>query len=108
MGSVGALALLGVAVICEVFGDSMMKLSDGFKRKAPIAGIVVGYAAAFYLMALAIEYLPLGFSYAVWTGLGIALTAIVGAIFWKEGFNLTKVAGIAIIIAGVVLMKMGA
>ena len=108
MGSAGALALLGVAVLCEVFGDSMMKLSNGFKRKAPIVGIVAGYAGAFYLMALAIEYLPLGFSYAVWTGLGIALTAIAGAVFWKEGFNLTKVAGIVVIIVGVALMKMGA
>ena len=108
MSQIGALAILGVAVLCEVFGDSMMKLSNGFNRKAPIAGIVVGYGAAFYLMAKSIEYLPLGFSYAVWTGLGIALTAIVGAIFWKEGFNFTKLAGIVVIIAGVVLMKMGA
>ena len=108
MSSVAALAVLGVAVLFEVFGDSMMKLSDGFKRKAPIAGIVVGYAVSFYLMAQSLNYLPLGFAYAVWTGLGIALTAIVGAIAWKEGFNLTKVAGVVIIIAGVVLMKMGA
>lgn len=108
MGTAGALIVLIIAVMCEVFGDSMMKLSNGFKRKAPIAGIVVGYGAAFYLMAQAIEFLPLGFSYAFWTGLGIALTAVVGAVFWKEGFNLTKLAGIALIIAGVVLMKMGA
>ncbi len=59
------------------------------------------------MMSKAIVYLPLSFSYAMWTGLGIALTAIVGAIFWKEGFNLTKLAGIAIIVAGVVLMKIG-
>ncbi len=107
MESIGALAILGIAVLCEVFGDSMMKLSEGFKRKAPIAGIVVGYAGAFYLMSKALVDLPLGFAYAMWTGLGIALTAVVGAIFWKEGFNLTKLAGIAIIIAGVVLMKIG-
>ena len=58
-------------------------------------------------MSQAIGYLPLGFSYAMWTGLGIALTAVVGAIVWKEGFNLTKAAGIVVIIAGVVLMKIG-
>ena len=107
MGSVGALALLGVAVMCEAFGDSMMKLSNGFQKKAPIIGIVIGYAGAFFLMSQAIGYLPLGFSYAMWTGLGIALTAVVGAIVWKEGFNLTKAAGIVVIIAGVVLMKIG-
>lgn len=107
MGTMGALAVLGIAVLCEVFGDSMMKLSNGFQKKAPIIGIVIGYAGAFFLMSKAIVYLPLGFSYAMWAGLGIALTAVVGAIFWKEGFNLTKAAGIAIIIAGVVLMKIG-
>ena len=108
MNSIGALTMLGVAVLFEVFGDSMMKFSDGFRRKLPIIGIVIGYATAFFLMAKSMNYLPLGFTYAVWTGLGIALTAIVGAVIWKEGFNLTKVAGVAIIIAGVVLMKMGA
>ena len=108
MSSAAALAILGVAVVCEVFGDSMMKLSDGFKRKLPVVGIVAGYALAFYLMSLSITVLPLGFSYAMWTGLGIALTAVVGALFWKEGFNLVKVVGIAVIIVGVVLMKMGA
>ena len=100
--------MLGVAVLFEVFGDSMMKFSDGFRRKAPIVGIVVGYAVAFYLMSQAINYLPLGFAYAFWTGLGIALTAIVGAIVWKEGLGLMKVAGIVVIVAGVVLMKIGA
>lgn len=59
--------LLGVAVAFEVFGDSMMKLSQGFTRKAPIIGIVVGYVAAFTLMAQTLESLPLGFVYAVWT-----------------------------------------
>ncbi len=108
MSTAAALAILGVAVVSEVFGDSMMKLSNGFKRKLPIIGIVVGYGLAFYLMSVSITVLPLGFSYAMWTGLGIALTAVVGAIFWKEGFTLAKVAGIVVIIAGVVLMEMGA
>ena len=108
MSYTAALAVLGAGVLFEVFGDSMMKLSDGFRRKLPVFGVAVGYLAAFYLMAQAMEVLPLGFSYAMWTGLGIALTAVVGAIFWKEGFNLVKALGIVAIIAGVVLMEMGA
>ena len=99
--------LLGVAVVFEVFADSMMKLSNGFTRKPPIIGIVVGYIVAFYLIALTLEQLPLGFAYAVWTGLGIALTAVVGAAFWHEGFNAKKAAGLVAIIAGVVVLKMG-
>lgn len=99
--------LLGVAIVFEVFGDSMMKLSHGFTRKAPIIGIVVGYLVAFYLMAQTLEQLPLGFAYAVWTGLGIALTAVVGTAFWGEGFNAKKAVGLVAIIGGVLVLKLG-
>ena len=96
-----AYLLIGVAVIAEVFGDSMMKLSNGFQRKLPLVGTVVGYGIAFYLIAQALEHLPLGPVYAAWTGLGIALTAVVGAVVWKEGFNVKKALGLAAIIGGV-------
>lgn len=100
--------LLGIAVVFEVFADSMMKLSNGFTKKLPIIGIVAGYVVAFYLIAQTLEQLPLGFAYAVWTGLGIALTAVVGALFWHEGFNMKKAAGLVAIIVGVVVLKLGA
>ncbi|HIY84275.1 DMT family transporter [Rubneribacter sp.] len=99
--------MLAVAVVCEVFGDSMMKLSHGFEKKAPLIGVAAGYLAAFYLIAQTLEQLPLGFTYAAWTGLGIALTAVVGALFWKEPFNAKKIVGIIAVIAGVVLLKLG-
>ena len=98
---------LGAAVLCEVFGDTMMKVSDGFVRKAPIVGIVAGYVAAFSLEAQALKTLPLGFVYAAWTGLGIVLTALVGAVIWCERITWKKALGIAAIIAGVVFMKAG-
>lgn len=98
---------LGAAVLCEVFGDTMMKLSEGFARKAPIIGIVIGYIAAFALEAQALKVLPLGFVYAAWTGLGVVLTALVGAVIWREHITWKKSLGIAAIVAGVVLMKAG-
>lgn len=96
-----------VAVVFEVFGDSMMKLSNGFKRKLPLVGTAIGYLVAFYLISLTLEHLPLGPVYAAWTGLGIALTAVVGAVFWKEGFNLKKALGLVCIIGGVIVLKLG-
>lgn len=99
--------LLGIAVLAEVFADSMMKLSNGFTKKPPIIGIVVGYVIAFYLMAQTLEELPLGVVYSIWTGAGIALTAVMGALFWHEGMNAKKVLGIVVIIAGVIVLKMG-
>lgn len=103
----GAYALILVAVAFEVFGDSMMKLSNGFQRKLPLVGTAIGYVVAFYLIAQTLEELPLGPVYAAWTGLGIALTAIVGAVFWKEGVNAKKIIGLLLIIAGVVVLKLG-
>ena len=91
----------------EVFGDSMMKLSNGFQRKLPLVGTAIGYVVAFYLIAQTLEELPLGPVYAAWTGLGIALTAVVGAVFWKEGVNAKKIIGLLLIIAGVVVLKLG-
>ena len=96
-----------VAVVFEVFGDSMMKLSNGFQRKLPLAGTAIGYVVAFYLIAQTLEELPLGPVYAAWTGLGIALTAVVGAMFWKEGVNVKKIIGLLLIVAGVVVLKLG-
>ncbi len=103
----GAYVLILVAVVFEVFGDSMMKLSNGFQRKLPLVGTAIGYVVAFYLIAQTLEELPLGPVYAAWTGLGIALTAVVGAAFWKEGVNAKKIIGLLLIIAGVVVLKLG-
>ena len=103
----GAYILILVAVVFEVFGDSMMKLSNGFQRKLPLVGTAIGYVVAFYLIAQTLEELPLGPVYAAWTGLGIALTAVVGAVFWKEGVNAKKIIGLLLIIAGVVVLKLG-
>ena len=102
-----AYIMLFIAVCSEVFADSMMKLSNGFARKLPLLGTVVGYTLSFYLIAKTLEHLPLGPVYAMWTGLGIALTAVVGIAFWKESFNRTKFLGVLLIIAGVAVLKLG-
>lgn len=102
-----AYVVLLIAVGFEVFGDSCMKLSNGFQKKLPILGVIVGYGVAFYLMSQIMAHLPLGFVYATWTGLGIALTAVVGSIFWKEKFTIKKGISLVLIIAGVVILKVG-
>ena len=84
-----------------------MKLSNGFQHKLPLVGTAIGYVVAFYLIAQTLEELPLGPVYAAWTGLGIALTAVVGAVFWKEGVNAKKIIGLLLIVAGVVVLKLG-
>ena len=100
--------LLGLSVLFEVFGDTCMKLSDGFRRKLPILGIAVGYAVSFYALSHVFASLPLGLAYAIWTSAAVALTAVVSRIVWKEKFNAKKIAGIALIIVGVACLRLGA
>lgn len=99
--------LLALAIAAEVFGTSMMKLSDGFRRKLPILGIIAGYVAAFGLLGFVVLELPLSIAMGIWAGFGTALTAVVGAVFWKEGMGAKKIVGIALIVVGVMILEMG-
>lgn len=98
--------LLISSILFEVFGSSMMKASNGFKKLVPTVGLVIGMGSAFYFLSKALEHIPLGTAYAIWSGGGTALTAIVGILVWKEKFNLKILLGLLIIIAGVVVLKL--
>lgn len=99
------LFVLCVAVAGEVFGDAMMKLSEGFTRKLPLLGTVAGYALSFYLFAWVLTKMELGLAYAIWTGLGVVLSAVVGRIFWHELMNTKKILGLGLIIVGIILLN---
>lgn len=103
-----AYAFLGLAIVSEVIATSALKASDGMSRLGPAAIVVVGYGIAFYLLALSLKSLPVGFVYAIWAGLGIIGVALIGAALFGETFTTVKVAGIAMIVAGVALVKLGA
>jgi len=101
----GFLYLAG-AITAEVFGSSMMKLTTIVKSKKPILMFIIGYAIAFYLLSLALFTIPLSFAYAVWSGVGTALTAIVGLLIFKEKINVQTAIGIMLIIIGLVCMRL--
>lgn len=100
----GVLYLVG-AIIAEVFGTSMMKLTAMLKNKLPILGIIFGYGIAFYLLSLALTQVPLSFAYAVWSGAGTALTAMIGFLVFKEKISKQTIIGIVLLIVGIVLMR---
>lgn len=102
-----AYILLLIAIICEVFGSSMLKATNGFKKLHPTIGLVIGYGLAFYTLSLSLKTLSLGVAYAVWAGLGTALTALVGVFIYKENFNVKKLWGLVLIIGGVILLNLG-
>ena len=98
--------LLAAAIISEVFGSAMLKVSNGFKRLFPSLGVVLGYGAAFYLLSLALKAIPLGTAYAIWAGVGTALTALIGVLVWHDPFNWMTLVGLVFIIGGIVLLRM--
>lgn len=97
---------LFIAITSEVFASSMLKQTDGFKRILPSIGVVVGYGTAFYFLSLTLQSLAIGTAYAIWAGVGTALTAIVGVIFYKEIMNRKKLYGMLFIIIGVIVLNL--
>lgn len=102
-----AYILLALSVVSEVIGSSLLKITDGFKRWLPTLGVIFGYGLAFYGLSLSLKTLPLGLSYAIWAGLGTALTALAGIILYKEKMNKHTLYGLVFIIGGIVLMNLG-
>ncbi|AVK97868.1 multidrug efflux SMR transporter [Lysinibacillus sphaericus] len=98
--------ILAIAIVSEVIGSSMLKVSNGFKKLFPSIGVVIGMGIAFYCLSLSLKTIPLVTAYAIWSGVGTALTSLVGVIVYKEGFNFKKFLGLALIIGGVVVLRL--
>ncbi|WP_410768855.1 DMT family transporter [Fontibacillus sp. BL9] len=101
-----AYLFLTIAILSEGFASSMLKLSQGFKKIWPTISVIVGYGVAFYSLSLALKSIELGTAYAIWAGVGTALTTMIGVLFYKEAFGFKRAIGIFLIIFGVVLMKL--
>jgi small multidrug resistance pump len=100
---------LAGAIAFEVTATTALKLSDGFTRPAPSVIVVVGYLTAFLLMSRALVHgMQIGVAYAVWAAAGVALIAIIGVVFLGERMTWTQVAGIVLVIAGVMALELGA
>jgi small multidrug resistance pump len=97
---------LALAIAAEVAGTSLLKATEEFTKIVPTAFLVFFYVISFWLMTLALRDLPLGVVYAVWSGLGIVLVAIIGAVIYKEIPDLASLIGMALIISGVVVMHL--
>ncbi|MGQ4557415.1 SMR family transporter [Halobellus sp. GM3] len=93
--------LLGAAILSEIIGTTSLKLSEGFSQSLPSLVVVLGYGAAFYLLSLTLEELPVGVVYGTWAALGIVGVAAIGIVVFDEQIDVAGVIGISLIIAGV-------
>lgn len=98
--------LLMLAIISEVAGTTCLQKSQQFSRLVPSLGVFVFYVASFLLLSHVLKYIPLGIAYAIWAGVGIILTAMVGVVLFQQALDLGAIIGIGLIISGVVVVNM--
>jgi len=105
MLSLSSYLLLGLAIVSEIAATSALKASHGMSRALPAIIVVCGYGVAFYLLALTLRTLPVGYVYALWSGLGVIGVALAGVLLYGEAFSLMKAGGMALIMAGVIVLN---
>ena len=96
---------LGIAILSEVIATSALKASNEFSRLLPSVVVVLGYAVAFYFLSLTLRTIPVGIAYAIWSGAGIVLIALVGMLWFGQSLDLPAILGMALIVAGVVVVN---
>jgi len=97
---------LAIAICAEVVATTSMKALAGFSRPLPLLLVVTGYGLSFWMLALVVRTIPVGIAYAIWAGLGIVLVSIAAAILYRQHLDLPAVLGMALIIAGVVVIQL--
>jgi small multidrug resistance pump len=102
-----AYVVLVLAIAVEVVGASLLKTSEGFSRLWPSLCSLAAYVVAFVLLAQVVRWLPVGMVYAMWAGLGTVAIVAIGAAFLGEPLGPVKAIGIALVIAGVVVLNLG-
>jgi small multidrug resistance pump len=103
-----AAGLLLVAIAVEVVATAMLPKAEGFTDPGWTAFVLGGYALSIWLLTLIVRELPVSVTYAVWSGLGTAAIAVIGVLFLHESVDAFKIAGISLVIAGVVLLNLHA
>lgn len=96
---------LAVAIVSEVIATSALKAAQGFTRWLPSLFVVAGYASAFYFLSLTLRTIPLGISYAIWSGVGVALVTLVGWAVYDQRLDLPALVGIGLIVSGVLVLN---
>jgi len=96
---------LAIAIVSETIATSALKASDGFTRLLPSVAVVAGYGIAFYFLSLTLRTIPVGVAYAVWSGVGIMLISLVGWVVYGQKLDAAALAGMALIVAGVIVMN---
>jgi len=97
---------LAIAIIGELIGTTRLKMSQGFSKWGIGIVALIAYVICFYFFSKSLKIIDLGVAYAIWSGVGIVITTIIGIIIWKEKVNLITILAITMIIIGIMLLNL--
>ena len=100
-----AFLFLFIAIVFEIIGTSVLKLSEQFTKVVPSIISIIAYITAFYFLSLTLRTIPVGIAYAIWSGVGIVLISVVGVVYFKQSLDLPAILGLGLIIAGVIIIN---
>jgi small multidrug resistance pump len=98
--------LLAVAIVAEVIATTSMKAVKGLSTPLPLALVIAGYAIAFWMLILVVRTIPVGVTYAIWSGLGIVLVSIAAFFIYGQKLDLPAMLGMGMIVLGVVVIQL--
>lgn len=98
--------LLAAAIGVEISATMLLRASDGFSKLVPSVVVLIGYAISFVLLSQVLRAgVPVGVAYAIWSATGTAAVALLGRVLFSDPLPLPVIAGIILIIGGVVLVQ---
>lgn len=95
-----------IAIAAETIGTTALQASQQFTRVGPTILVVLAYGVAFYMLGLALKFMPVGIAYAIWSGLGIVLIAAIGFVAFGQKLDLPALFGMALIIVGILVIHL--
>ena len=98
--------ILGAAIVAETIATAALKSSEGFTKLIPSAVVIIGYGIAFYFLSITLRSIPVGIAYAIWAGVGIVLTAMIGFFVFQQRLDAAAMIGIGLIVSGVVVINL--
>lgn len=99
-------AILIVAIIAEIVAANALKSSHQFTRFWPSVLSLTSYGVSLFLLTLVLKQIPLGVTYAIWSGVGIVFVALIGVLYHKEVMDLPAIIGMVLIVAGVLVINL--
>ncbi|MDM1293179.1 multidrug efflux SMR transporter [Sphingobacterium sp. N143] len=95
-----------LAIVAEIIATTFLKKSDGFTLFKPTIICVIGYIIAFYFLSITLKYIPVGISYAIWSGVGIVAITLIGLFLFKQIPDTPAIIGMTLIVAGVIIINL--